>query len=99
MCCHVSCGAPVTEHLGWEAIGRALGCCRVTARRLFIEEGLPCYKKVRPYGWQRWCWATTTELITVWQLAKSKVDRADELAARDRRRAAATVADGIRRDG
>ena len=73
----------MAEILRWTNIAQRLGCSIPTARRLFEEEGLLCYRKNRPHGRQRWTWATSDELIQAWRIAKARVDHADALAARE----------------
>jgi transposase len=89
----------VAEILGWPAIAKRLGVSIPTARKWWEHHGLLVYKRNRTRGRQRWCWATTDELILTWRIAKAKVDRIDALEERAKRRVAATVPEGTRRDG
>jgi hypothetical protein len=89
----------VGEILGWSAIAKRLGVSIPTAKKCWELDGLLIYKRNRTRGRQRWCWATTDELIRIWLLARCQVDRRDAMADRARRKVAATTAEGARRDG
>ena len=88
----------MAEILGWPAIAKRLGVSIPTARKWWERDGLLIYKRNRRRGRQRWCWATTDELILTWQIAKAKVDRAEALAERAKRKIAATTPEGAHRD-